>query len=379
VAAEVHPSLCKRKIIHFDMDAFYASIEIRDDPLLQGKPVVVGGPPNSRAVVCTASYEARKFGIRSAMPCSQAARLCPQAIFLRPNFEKYSAASRQIRAIFQRYTALIEPLSLDEAYLDVTNNAAGLYAVRIARLIQEEVYATLHLTGSAGVASNKLVAKIASDMHKPRGLTVVLPEQVQSFMGPLLLRMIHGIGPATERRLAAAGLHQCADVWPLSLEELAMRVGDGMAEWLYWRSRGIDERPVQSHRVRKSLGREETFATDVLDMTELKAELKAIACEVAGDLRDHRLKGRTITLKVRYADFTRITRSQSLAVAVDDEQTICDMTQTLLHATDAGRRKIRLLGISVSNFAQALDPSRDESSPRGLSSWREILSEVVTK
>ena len=172
----IHPSLLERKIIHFDMDAFYAAIEMRDDPRLGGKPVIIGGLPNSRSVVCTASYEARKYGVYSAMSCSKAFRLCPEAVFIAPNFEKYLAASLQMRTIFKKYTSLIEPLSLDEAYLDVTNNKHGLYAVKIAKLIQNEIYEVIKITGSAGVAPNKLLAKIASDMNKPRGLTVVLPE-----------------------------------------------------------------------------------------------------------------------------------------------------------------------------------------------------------
>jgi DNA polymerase-4 len=344
-----HPSLLLRKIIHFDMDAFYASIEIRDDPALRGRPVIVGGPPNSRGVVCTASYEARKYGVRSAMACAQAARLCPEAVFIRPNFEKYSSASQQIRAIFRKYTPLIQPLSLDEAYLDVTDNVRGLYAVKIARLIQDEVFETLSLTGSAGVAPNKLLAKIASDIRKPRGLTVVLPEQAEAFMGALPLRKIHGIGPKTEQRLAAAGLATCRDVWGHSLAELEAKVGN-MAEWLMERSRGLDDRPVETGRERKSLGHEETFAVDMLDLGAMRGELAAIARSVAEDLRDEEIKGRTITLKVRYGDFTRITRSQSLPFATDDEATIRDVAQGLLGATEAGRRRIRLLGIALSNL-----------------------------
>lgn len=348
-ADPTHPSLLRRKIIHFDMDAFYASVEMRDDPALRGKPVVVGGPPNSRAVVTTASYEARKFGIRSAMPCSQARRLCPQAIFVPPDFAKYSAASQQIRDVFHRYTRLVEPLSLDEAYLDVTDNERGLFATKIARLIQQEIFDTLRLTGSAGVAPNKLLAKIASDMRKPHGLTVVLPEHAQTFMGPLPLRKIHGIGPVTEKRLGEAGLHRCEDVWPYNLDQLTARVGS-MAAWLYDGSRGLDDRPVQTDWVRKSLGREETFAADIMDVERLASELAGIVANVSADLRDEGLKGRTVTLKVRYGDFKRITRSCTLADVTDDEGVIGAVAARLLLATDAGRRKIRLLGVSLSNL-----------------------------
>lgn len=347
----VHPSLLRRKIIHFDMDAYYASIEMRDDPTLQGRPVVVGGSPNSRGVVCTANYEARKYGIKSAMACSQAFRLCPGAVFLKPNFAKYSAVSQQIREVFYKYTPLVEPLSLDEAYLDVTNNQHGLYAVKIARLIQQEVYDITKLTGSAGVGPNKLLAKIASDLRKPHGLTVVLPEQAESFMGRLQLRKIHGIGPVTEKRLQAVGFNLCRDVWPFSLAALEAKVGS-MAQWLYDGTRGLDDRPVEPSWERKSLGREETFGSDLLEVDALKAELVAIAANVARDIKKKALMARTITLKVRYADFKRITRSRSLSEPFDDVATIQDVAIRLLGSTEAGRRKIRLLGISVSNLTE---------------------------
>jgi DNA polymerase-4 len=332
------------------MDAFYASVEIRDNPRLKGKPVIIGGPPNSRAVVCTASYEARKFGIHSAMPCAHAARLCPDAIFIRPDFEKYYAASREIRDIFAKYTDMIEPLSLDEAYLDVTDNKAGLYAVRIASLIQKEIFASIHLTGSAGVAPNKLLAKIASDMRKPFGITVVLPEQAQEFMRNLPLRKIHGIGPATEQRLASFGLRLCQDVWPFDLPALTEKIGT-MADWLYLRSRGLDEREVEESRVRKSLGREETFSKDIIDVPILLRELLAIVDSVSTDLKAEELSGRTISLKVRYDDFSRITRSSTLSVPTNSAEMIDQTVSQLLKSTAAGERKIRLLGVSVSNFA----------------------------
>ncbi|MBI4357342.1 MAG: DNA polymerase IV [Gammaproteobacteria bacterium] len=346
---DCHSSLLKRKIIHFDMDAFYAAIEIRDNPALRGKPVVVGGSPNSRAVVCTASYEARKYGIHSAMACSKAARLCREAIFIDPHFEKYQAASSHIREIFKQYTALIEPLSLDEAFLDVTHNAARLYAVTIAKRIQKEVQNTLELTGSAGVAPNKLVAKIASDMKKPNGLTVVLPDQVTSFMQNLPLRKIHGIGPVTEKRLTALGLKVCSDVWKYSKAALSLHLGN-MATWLYERSQGIDEQPVETERVRKSLGKEETFPIDLLELSSLREELAKLTHAVARHLTEADLKGKTITLKVKYDNFEHITRSQTIEHFTRDEHVILEVTTNLLSKTEAGRRRIRLLGISVSNF-----------------------------
>lgn len=348
----VHPSLLQRKIIHFDMDAFYASVEIRDDPSLKGKPVIVGGPPNSRGVVCTASYEARKFGVRSAMACSVAYRLCPQAIFVPTNFDKYRATSQQIREIFKNYTDIIEPLSLDEAYLDVTTNERGLYAVKIARLIQEEIFAKLSLTGSAGIAPNKLLAKITSDMHKPNGLTVLLPDRVTDFMQALPLRKIHGIGPATEERLVGKGFKICRDVWPFTVEELTEKLGANMGPWLYRRSRGIDERPVEVSHERKSLGKEDTFSTDILSTDVLITKLEALGHAVAGSLAKRNMKGKTITLKVKYADFESITRSQSIGVYTDDGPLIHEVVKKLLlEKTEAGRRKIRLLGVSVANFS----------------------------
>lgn len=360
----VHPWLKQRKIIHFDMDAFYAAVEIRHNPALAGKPLIVGGPPHSRAVVTTASYEARRFGIHSAMPCSRAARLCPEAIFLEPDFDKYRQASREIHEIFRRYTSRIEPISLDEAYLDVTHNPQGLYATVIARQIQETIHKELRLTGSAGVAPNKLVAKIASDINKPRGLTVVLPEQVLSFMKPMPLRKIHGIGPTTEKRLQELDLATCGDVWSRSLESLEEKLGS-MGLWIYERSRGLDNRQVEVEHVRKSLGKEATFAQDILEKEQLLEALRPLCVEVSKALKKCDLRGRTITLKVKYADFTLCTRSQSLPYHSSNAGAIEDTARELLAMTAAGRRKIRLLGISVTNFAAsprqpAPDPQESE-------------------
>lgn len=345
----VDPSLLKRKIIHFDMDAYYASIEVRDNPRLQGIPVVIGGSPASRAVVCTASYEARKFGIRSAMPCSQAARLCPEAIFIPPNFEKYSAVSRQIREIFKSYSPKVEPLSLDEAYIDVTDHLNGRYAVKIAKLIQDEVYSTTHLTGSAGVAPNKLLAKIASDFRKPNGLTAILPTQVLDFMGPLPLRKIHGVGPVSEKHLLAYGFKYCRDLWPYGREELINKVGSS-GNWLYDASRGIDEREVETTWLRKSFGREQTFSKDLTSLVDIKASLDDMTKELSEDIKRENIKGRTITLKLRYSDFTRITRSRSLANPTHDANIIFQVLTSLLDNTEAGIRKVRLAGVAVSNL-----------------------------
>lgn len=349
----VHPSLLKRKIIHVDMDAFYASVEVRDRPELAGRPVVIGGSPQSRAVVCTSSYEARKFGVRSAMSCAQAFRLCPDAVFLSPNFAKYVEVSHQIREIFGRYTDLIEPLSLDEAYLDVTHSASGLYAVQIGRQIQAAILRELGLSCSVGVAPNKLVAKIASDFRKPAGLTVVPPERVAAFMQPLGVRKIFGVGPATEKRLHALGLKTCADVLTLPLQQLEATLGS-FAQWIYAAAQGIDERSVRTSRERKSLGREETFAKDLLLLPALLGELLALAQKTAQDLQRRQLFGRTVTLKVKYGDFQQITRSHTLSNPTQESQLVFETAQRLLlERSEAGRRPIRLLGLSLSNFERA--------------------------
>ena len=333
------------------MDAFYANIEIRDRPDLKGRPVIVGGSPQSRGVVCTASYEARKFGVKSAMACSHAYRLCPDAIFLRPDFEKYSKVSQEIRTIFSHYTDKIEPLSLDEAYLDVTENSKGLYAVKVAQLIQQEVFETLKLTGSAGVAPNKMVAKIASDIKKPFGITVIQPQQVRGFVEKLPLRRIHGIGPASEKRLAACGLHICKDVWGYSLAELSHLVGN-QAEWLFNRARGIDDRDLSTSRVRKSIGRETTFATDSNDLKVLTEVLVNVSESLERTCARGSYAGKTITLKVKFEDFTQLTRSLTHTQHLSNKDEIFTFAHTLLTQSWVGK-KIRLLGISLSSLRKA--------------------------
>lgn len=356
----IHPSFLERKIVHVDMDAFYASVEIRDNPNLAGRPVIVGGAPDSRGVVATASYEARKFGVRSAMACSHAARLCPQAIFIRPDFEKYRTVSQRIREIFFRYTHIIEPVSLDEAYLDVTGAPGGLYAVQIAKKIQQTIWDELSLSCSAGVAPNKMLAKIASDLKKPGGISVVLPDQVLEFMRELPLRRINGIGPATEERLAKRGLVKCSDVWSRGMDELAEMFGERMGRWLECRSRGIDERAVQTSRERKSIGCEETFARDVLEMEILHHELAGVARELARRMQKRNLRGKTLTLKIKYNDFTQVTRAETfdepfgcgnspgdeLEIGVVASR-IFDAALPLLAKTGAGQRPVRLVGLAV--------------------------------
>ena len=345
-----HPSLLLRKIIHIDMDAFYASVEVRDNPKLAGLPIVIGGPPNSRSVVCTASYPARKFGIRSAMACSVARRLCPEAIFIAPNFEKYSAVSRELREIFSRYSALVEPLSLDEAYLDVTNNPSGEYAVKIAQSIRECIHRETGLTASAGVAPNKMVAKICSDFHKPNGITVVQPPQVASFMAPLPLRKIPGVGPVTEKFLLTKGLDKCSSVLSSTEDQLTDLIGS-RGSWIYAAARGIDTSPVETGSERRSLGEEETFAVDLTQITDMNHALQRLSTSVHQSLQDSGYTGRTIQLKVKYSDFKTVTRRRSFDAVIGGADHIFATVQDLLTSTDAGTRPVRLLGVSLSNLA----------------------------
>ncbi|TSD64880.1 DNA polymerase IV [Inquilinus sp. KBS0705] len=340
-----------RKIIHIDMDAFYASVEQRDNPEYRGKPLVVGGLPEGRGgVVATASYEARKFGIRSAMPSKQALKLCPHALFVRPRFAAYKEVSQHIREIFSRYTDLIEPLSLDEAYLDVTNDKLGIgSAMEIAQQIKQAIKDELNLTASAGVSVNKFVAKIASDMNKPDGLTFVGPSSIETFIEKLPVEKFYGVGRVTAEKMKKQGLFTGADLKQLTEEDMTGRFGKAGA--FYYRIvRGIDDREVQPHRETKSMGAEDTFAYDLTTLDEMNAELDKIARLVHDRLLRYQLKGRTITLKIKYSDFRQITRSQSLPDMVDDEATISTVAKNLLLATDIENSRIRLLGITVSNF-----------------------------
>jgi DNA polymerase-4 len=346
-----HPSLLLRKILHVDMDAFYAAIEARDDPRLAGKPVVVGGRPDSRGVVCTASYEARAFGVRSAMACSRAARLCPQAIFLRPRFDRYYEVSRQVRAIMLRYSPQLEPLSLDEAFLDVTAHCGPEhpYARDIARAIREDIRRELGLTASAGVAPNKMLAKVASELRKPDGLSVIRPDEVQAFMAELPLARIPGVGPKATARLKELGLNTCGEVTALSPEAAEERLGR-TAEWLLPLCHGLDDRPVEEARERKSVGHESTFERDLERGPSLTAALDAIVDALAADLAESGLKGRTVTLKVKFADFRQITRAASFPHAVGERDELREVAAGLLiRALPAGAR-VRLLGISLSRL-----------------------------
>ncbi|GGH12857.1 DNA polymerase IV [Mucilaginibacter phyllosphaerae] len=333
------------------MDAFYASVEQRDFPEYRGKPLVVGGLPEGRGgVVATASYEARKFGIRSAMSSKQALQLCPHALFVRPRFAAYKEVSQKIREIFSRYTDLIEPLSLDEAYLDVSNDKLNIgSAIEIAQQIKDAIKNELNLTASAGVSVNKFVAKIASDIKKPDGLTFIGPSSVESFMESLPIEKFYGVGKVTAGKMKKLGLFTGADLKKLTEEEMTRSFGKAGA--FYYRIvRGMDDREVQPHRETKSMGAEDTFAYDLTGQEEMHAELAKIAKTVHDRLLKYQLKGRTITLKIKYSDFRQITRSQSLPNCTDEMEILLSTTKNLLAATDIENSRIRLLGITVSNF-----------------------------
>lgn len=346
-----------RKIIHIDMDAFYASVEQRDHPEYRGKPIVVGGAPDRRGVVATASYEARRFGIRSAMSSRKAQQLCPDVIFVLPRFDVYKAVSQQIRAIFHRFTDLIEPLSLDEAFLDVTTDKQNIgSAIEIARRIRQAIKDELQLTASAGVSVSKFVAKIASDMDKPDGLTFIGPSSILSFMEQLPVEKFFGVGKVTAAKMKAMNLFTGADLKQLSEAELTRHFGKS-GGFYYRMVRGIDNRPVQPHREIKSVASEDTFERDLDQAEDLDHELEKIAGRVVQRLELYGLKGRTITLKVKFSDFRQLTRNQSYAKPVNDYETIRDTAMALLHRLELEGKKIRLLGISLSNF--------DEPGPAG--------------
>ena len=333
------------------MDAFYASVEQRDNPALRGKPVAVGGEPDKRGVVAAASYEARKYGVRSAIPMSRAVRLCPSLIIVHPDFQKYRAISQQVFAIYRSVTPLVEPLSLDEAYLDVTENNWGeMLGMNVAKRLKSEIRAATGLTASAGVAPNKFLAKIASGWQKPDGLTVVAPERVEHFLQGLPVDALWGVGPVTARKLRAQGIDKLVDVRTTELEALRTIVGS-LADWLKELAQGIDDRPVVADYEPKSSGSENTFETDLENISEIRDEIESMARGTAKWLAKRDLYARTVTIKVRYNDFTTITRSHS-EPACRDEETIVRRAIALLDRTEAGRRPIRLLGVSVHNLSE---------------------------
>jgi len=352
-----------RKIIHIDMDAFYASVEQRDRPEYRGKPIAVGGSPSGRGVVMTASYEARKFGVRSAMSSKRALQLCKDLIFVRARFDAYKQVSNHIREIFFRYTDLIEPLSLDEAYLDVTQDKQNIgSAIEIATLIRKAIKDELNLTASAGVSVNKFVAKIASDMKKPDGLMFIGPSKIKSFMEKLPVEKFYGVGKVTADKMKRLGLHTGGDLKKLTEAELTKHFGKS-GKFFYKIVRGEDEREVWPHRQTKSVGAEDTFSFDLTTLEEMNTELEKIGEIITDRLKRHSLKGRTITLKIKYHDFKLATRSQSLTNGTDDQEFIVDIAKKLLAATEMDGKNVRLLGISLSNFGE-LEPRqrREEES-----------------
>lgn len=348
-----------RKIIHIDMDAFYASVEQRDDPGLRGRPVAVGGGGH-RGVVMAASYEARKFGVRSAMPGFKARRLCPELIFVKTRFDAYKAASRQIREIFARYTDLIEPLSLDEAFLDVTApKQGGTIAKDIARTIKKEIKETIELTASAGVSFNKFLAKIASDLEKPDGLTVIRPDQAEAFIATLPVERFFGVGPVTAGKMKEAGIHTGLDLRKRSEDELVRRFGK-VGRHYHRIARGIDEREVKPDRPYKSIGSETTFDVDLTDTTILLERLKPLADRVIERAAAANAHGRTATLKIKYRDFSVTTRQRTLDQPVDSADELMTLAAWLIEHPEPPTMPVRLIGISLSSF-EAADEGRQLS------------------
>ncbi len=342
----------QRKIIHIDMDAFYASVEQRDNPELVGQPVVVGGDPGARGVVAAASYEARASGIHSAMPMKTALRLCPHLIRVQADFAKYRRVSAQFHAIFREYTDLIEPVALDEAYLDVTYNKLDIpFGSRVAKMIKADIRRQLHLTASAGVAPCKFLAKIASDHEKPDGLFVIMPDQVEKFLRNLPVSKIPGVGQVTRTRLEEMRVFTIGQLGNLPRQTLVGRFGKRGAH-LWDLANGRDDDPVTTERAPKQLGQEITFPADVYDTREMHAALNELAEELSGRLRLRNLKGRVVTLKVRYPNFQTLTRSHSLSLPINGQTDILQQALDLLERTEAHERGVRLLGIGLAGFEE---------------------------
>lgn len=343
------PAPRQRKIIHIDMDAFYASVEQRDNPDLRGKPVAVGGS-RERGVVAAASYEARKFGVRSAMPSVTAKRQCPDLIFVKPRFEVYTAISQQIREIFAEHTPIIEPLSLDEAYLDVTENLQGIpFARDIALTIRAKIKEVTGLNASAGISYNKFLAKLASDHRKPNGQYVITPEMGPAFVETLPVDKFHGIGPATSAKMNSLGLHTGRDLRNQSLEFMQANFGKAGNHY-YWISRGVDHREVRANRIRKSVGAENTFSSDLTEFDVMLSELQPLIDKIWRHCEDKGARGRTVTLKVKFADFELISRSRTLGAPAASRDELKSVSTELLKALFPMEKAVRLLGVSISGF-----------------------------
>ncbi len=350
-----------RKIIHVDMDAFFASVEQRDNPELRGKPVAVGGS-KARGVVAAASYEARAFGVRSAMPSVTAARLCPGLIFVKSNFDVYREVSGQVREIFRSYTDLVEPLSLDEAYLDVSD--VGRPATEIAEEIRARIYETTRLTASAGVSYNKFLAKLASDQNKPNGICVIRPAQGAAFVQGLPVKRFHGVGPVTQRKMAQMGIETGADLAAKDMDFLKANFGKS-ADYYYRAARGIDDRPVRASRVRKSIGAERTFSEDFTSEEDLSEALARIIEAVWERIEANDASGRTVTLKMKFADFQQITRAQSFAAPVADRATFARVGHHLLIQQLPVPKGVRLLGLTLSGLVRRDDGTPEEKAAKG--------------
>jgi len=349
-----------RKIIHIDMDAFFAAVEQRDFPELKGRPVIVGGRPDSRGVVAASSYEARQFGIYSAMPCSRAYQLCPHAVFVRPRFSAYKQVSEDIHTIFHEYTEVIEPLSLDEAYLDVTDiNLCNGSASLMAKEIRAKILHEIQLTASAGISYNKFLAKLGSDQNKPDGQFVIKPGEAERFLHDLPIGRFYGIGKVTEARMKSYGIHTGGDLKNKSLLQLQKLVGNS-AEYYYDIARGIDHRTVCSQRVRKSLGSETTFQQDIADVEEMLQQLLSLLDEVLDSLSQRELMAYTLTLKVKYSDFTQVTRSYTADCIISQREKAAAIIPALLAKTEVASRKVRLLGISFSNLVKDEEALNDQ-------------------
>lgn len=348
-----------RKIIHVDMDAFYASVEQRDDPELRGKPVAVGFGA-ARGVVAAASYEAREFGVRSAMPSVTAMRKCASLIFVPPRFEVYKSVSAQIREIFGEHTDLIEPLSLDEAYLDVTENKLNIpLATDVANAIRARIKEVTGLNSSAGISYNKFLSKMASGHRKPNNYFVIPPGKGAAFVASLPIEKFHGVGPATAARMHAMGIATGADLAELTMDDMSARFGRSAQYW-FDLSRGIDEREVKPNRERKSIGAEDTFRDDITTIDEARALAAPLADKVWSVCDSRHLFGRTVTLKVKFADFEQITRARSLPSFVRDRETLGNVVEALLAATFPPRMPVRLLGVTISNFDRSETPQADQ-------------------
>ncbi|WP_088893910.1 DNA polymerase IV [Leptolyngbya ohadii] len=340
-----------RKIIHVDMDAFYASVEQRDEPKYRGKPIVVGGSPNKRGAVAAASYEARRYGIYSAMPSRTAHQKCPHLIFVKPRFEVYRRISLQIREIFYRYTDWVEPLALDEAYLDVTENKFGIpSATWIAQTIKQEIYEETGLTASAGVSINKFLAKIASGMDKPNGLFIIPPEDAAAFVEQLPIEQFYGVGQVTAAKMHRLGIQTGADLKQWSQGDLVQHFGK-MGQYYYQIARTEDNRPVQPNRIRKSIGAENSYDPDLSGRAQIETALEEVAETLKRRLESQRAAGRTLTLKVKYADYQQVTRSRTLVTPIGDRSVILGIAHELLDTTDIEHKAVRLLGLTISNLA----------------------------